>query len=241
VPSDNDKPALLIEWLNRLWLPVTGFIGAVVVIVNFIQLWSGNKGLVTWVTIGLGYIALLFSIWHFAFSKKQSKLVPSLRIIAYPSIAKFAQTTFVIVILVTIISSGILLRKSTPTKIPDSAINPTSTRVQACQGVDIYFEFISSKGQTLIKCPDEKKIVTLSYRETGGLTNLSGQAIGPAITNSKKCEWEWYTNKDSFRQTILSPRENCSFSINLADNVTSIYLKLVSEVNQPFFTLKIRE
>ncbi len=38
----------LLELLKKLWLPVAGFLGAIMLAYNFYQLWLGDQATVTW-------------------------------------------------------------------------------------------------------------------------------------------------------------------------------------------------
>lgn len=108
----------------------------------------------------------------------------------------------------------------------------------ACQGDDIYFQFIDSKAQTLIKCLDERRIITLEHDETTGLVNLSGQIKGSAIDGDDVCDWEWSTNEDTSHHTVNG---DCDFSIELKDNMTEIRIKLIApNIGQYFFVIKIQ-
>ncbi len=59
----------LIEWLKRIWIPVAETIGAIMLIVQFIELWGGNQAIVTWVTASLSLIILVLLLAWVGFSK----------------------------------------------------------------------------------------------------------------------------------------------------------------------------
>ena len=58
----NQNP--FFELIKKLWLPVAGFIGAVLLIYQLIQIWNGDKQTVTWV-IAIVALAvwLIFLAW----------------------------------------------------------------------------------------------------------------------------------------------------------------------------------
>lgn len=49
----------LWEQIKKLWLPISGFIGAITLIVNFYELWLGNKTFVNYVALGLGLVIVI--------------------------------------------------------------------------------------------------------------------------------------------------------------------------------------
>jgi len=59
----------LIEWIKRIWIPVAGFIGAITLIVQFVELWRGNQAIVIWVTASLSLIILILLLVWVGFSK----------------------------------------------------------------------------------------------------------------------------------------------------------------------------
>lgn len=74
------KQPEIIERLKRLWAPAAGFISAVILVVEFFQLWKGDRALVSWATAGLGLLTLLFVLIWIGFSKEnyaKSLLLPT--------------------------------------------------------------------------------------------------------------------------------------------------------------------
>jgi hypothetical protein len=73
-PPDNTNN--LLEFLKKLWLPITGFIGAVTSVYNFYQLWLGDQGTVTCFFAGGGLLVLVITLVWVGFSKKTITLKP---------------------------------------------------------------------------------------------------------------------------------------------------------------------
>src|SRR5689334_19350607 len=66
-PEDKDG---LIRLLNRLWLPVAGFLGAVTLTYNFYKMWLGDQETVTYITAGAGLVVLLISLGFVGFGHR---------------------------------------------------------------------------------------------------------------------------------------------------------------------------
>ena len=67
-PEDKDGP---LELLKKLWLPVAGFVGAIILIVNFIQLWRGDQTTVTYIAAGGGLVILVIALGWVGFKTKE--------------------------------------------------------------------------------------------------------------------------------------------------------------------------
>jgi hypothetical protein len=80
-----DKPDNLWDILKKFWAPITGFIGAVVTVVQFIDLLQGNRDTVSLVTATLGITAIIVSLIFVGFSKIPSPIFSSRQIPRYPN------------------------------------------------------------------------------------------------------------------------------------------------------------
>ena len=113
-----DKPSPdLPELLKRLWAPVAGFVGAVTLIVEFIQLWKGDQATVTWVAAALGLAGLLIALAWVGLSKMASKTLLALperyrtRQPRYPKHYKVARLGLLLILLGTIGAGYFLFRR----------------------------------------------------------------------------------------------------------------------------------
>ena len=62
-----------IEFVKKLWLPIAGFISAVLLIYQLLQIWKGDTQTVTWVVaVAALAVLLIFLIW-FSFFAKSTK------------------------------------------------------------------------------------------------------------------------------------------------------------------------
>lgn len=59
-----------METLKKIWAPVAGFIGAVTLVVQFIQLWKGDQATVTYVFTSLGGILILVGLFWVGIGRK---------------------------------------------------------------------------------------------------------------------------------------------------------------------------
>ncbi len=53
----------LSEILNRIWLPIAGFIGAITLIYNFYKLWQGDQGTLTIITGIVGLVVWVVALF----------------------------------------------------------------------------------------------------------------------------------------------------------------------------------
>lgn len=96
------------EWLKKLWIPIAGFIGAITLIVQFIELWLGNQEVVTWVTAIVSLIALAIFLTWVGFSKSDNTkgfLLPNnskFRLMRFPKSYRYAQAGLVFLMVCTI-------------------------------------------------------------------------------------------------------------------------------------------
>lgn len=60
-----------MDILKKLWTQIVGFIGAVTLVAQFIQLWKGDQATVTYVTAALGAALVLFGLVWVAFGRKK--------------------------------------------------------------------------------------------------------------------------------------------------------------------------
>jgi hypothetical protein len=242
MPLNDNQSSLpierIIDWLRRQWILVAAFIGAVVVIVQFVELWKGNKGLVTWAAMILGYLALLSIIGYIAFAKIISPIDQSRKIPAYPSKVKFAKPAFFIVMLVPIGALGVLLAKPTSTIMPDPGIETSvSTSTSNCQGAEVYLE-LNLLGRLQEKCPLEHNKFVISVDEVGGLPYLlTGRVVDSTGEVDSVCNWEWSINNYITRNEL---DENCNFSIDLRNTATEILIRKLNTEKPILLTIEIR-
>jgi hypothetical protein len=125
----------------------------------------------------------------------------------------------------------------TLTQTPTAPNGPTSAFLTECPGAKIYFKLNLSTGTDQTECPDQQNIIKLEYADIQGLSALSGQAVGSALTSDSICFWSWHTDENITLQDFPSPKGDCSFSIGLTKAVKKVYLQLISDPNRPFFTI----
>lgn len=66
----NDIDKSIIGQLKSAWILIAGLIGAITVVVQFIQLWQGDRATVTWVITGFSFAGLFFALLYVSFSKR---------------------------------------------------------------------------------------------------------------------------------------------------------------------------
>ena len=67
-PDDKDN---LVELLKKLWLPISGFIGAVTLAYNFYKLWLGDQTTVTYIATGVGLAILVITLAWVGFKTQE--------------------------------------------------------------------------------------------------------------------------------------------------------------------------
>ena len=138
-----------------------------------------------------------------------------------------------------------------PTTMPASPFSNSTATMQSisistdkptaeCADVEIYFKLNLSTGVDQIKCPDQHNVVNLEFIEVQELSVLSGKAVALAFSNDTICHWRWRTNENINTQELSSPKGDCSFSITLTKTVSKIYLQLISNSAQPFFSFNLQ-
>lgn len=100
----------LYEYLKKIWLPVTAFIGAATAVYQFIQLWRGDRETVTWVIASLGLAALVVTLLFVSFSKTASSVDPSRRIYRYPRGKRRARGALALLIILVGVAFGWLYK-----------------------------------------------------------------------------------------------------------------------------------
>jgi len=107
----------LSDLFKHLWAPIAAFLGAVTLVVEFIQLWKGDQATVTWVAAGLGLAGLLIALIWVGFSKMDAKTLLALperyrtRQPRYPKYYKVARLGLVLILLGTIGAGYFLSRR----------------------------------------------------------------------------------------------------------------------------------
>ena len=62
--DDPDNKNSFVEFVKRLWIPVAGFIGAILLIYQLVQIWQGDTQITTWITALTGLIVwVVFLVW----------------------------------------------------------------------------------------------------------------------------------------------------------------------------------
>jgi len=116
-PSELKTPVSLSDLLKKLWAPIAAFLGAVTLVVEFIQLWKGDHATVTWVAAGLGLAGLLIALIWVGFSKMNAKTLLALperyrtRQPRYPKHYKLALLLLILILLGTIGAGYFLSRR----------------------------------------------------------------------------------------------------------------------------------
>jgi len=64
------KQSNLSDFIKSLWAPITGLLGAVAAIMQFIQLWKGDQATVTYIVSGLGAASVIVSLLWVGLSKR---------------------------------------------------------------------------------------------------------------------------------------------------------------------------
>ncbi len=113
-----DNLSKLIEWLKNIWVPIIGFISAITVVVQFIELWQGNQTVVAWTVTVLGIIILVSSLIWIGYGRLEKSAnilyVPlnySPKIMQFPRFYKIARLGLLILALCTIGASYFLYNK----------------------------------------------------------------------------------------------------------------------------------
>jgi tetratricopeptide (TPR) repeat protein len=65
-----DNPSDFQDWLKRVWAPIVSLIGTITIIVQFTQLWRGDRAIVTLVFALVGGVLVLAGLSWVGFSKK---------------------------------------------------------------------------------------------------------------------------------------------------------------------------
>ncbi|MCJ7702309.1 MAG: hypothetical protein MUO62_12060 [Anaerolineales bacterium] len=87
------------DLMKKFWAPIVSGIGAITLIVEFIQLYKGDKTVVTWVLVLTGAGLLIAGSAYIAFCKVESPIAAGRKIPCYPRYYK----TFQIITLVSIL------------------------------------------------------------------------------------------------------------------------------------------
>ena len=72
MPEKDEPENTFFEFIKKLWIPVAGFIGAVLLIYQLIQIWKGDTQTVTWVIAIAWLIVWLIFLGWVGFSKATS-------------------------------------------------------------------------------------------------------------------------------------------------------------------------
>ncbi len=110
--EESNETEKAIKFLERLWKPAAGLIAAVTLVVKFIQLWLGNRELVTWVLVTLSYLAFVILLRYVAFSKvtkrRESLPLTTYEELRYPKYYTLARYGLGVMGLALLVSSGLL-------------------------------------------------------------------------------------------------------------------------------------
>lgn len=102
----------LTMFVKSMWALIAGFIGVVTVIVNIAQLWQGNRDLVTYILLIVGYCLLLLALIHVSFVATTLPIVISsgrqARVPLYGGWSKIARAGLVVLITLTLSLGAIL-------------------------------------------------------------------------------------------------------------------------------------
>lgn len=107
-----------LRWIKRVWALIAGFIGAVTLIGQFIEIWKGSQTIYAWITAILGLLVLLSALLWVAFSQISSTnrlILPENKKIfhpQYPSLYKLARLCLLILLISTITAGYFLYQKS---------------------------------------------------------------------------------------------------------------------------------
>jgi hypothetical protein len=131
---------------------------------------------------------------------------------------------------------------NTPTAIvsltPTLAITPTST--PDCSDVQVsYLELDLLTGTSQYP---ENGVIKLTRTDIA--KNLTGRAVLtiPNVAGGCMCKWGWWINGSKSSDNLSKRAENCSFSIDIPDQVTRIQLRLTVDSKQlSLFTIEVSE
>jgi tetratricopeptide (TPR) repeat protein len=96
-PTAQTQWELFLNFIKKLWAIPVGFIGAVTMIAQFIELWRGDQATITYIVIGIAFALLLASLLWVAFAYSTSKILllhnveKTIRSPLFPSANRFAR------------------------------------------------------------------------------------------------------------------------------------------------------
>ncbi len=114
----SSKSVDFFDLAKQLWAPIAGFIGGVILIGKFIELWKGDQTTYTWATAISGFLVLLLAlIWvGFSQSDRPNRLIlPNEHKIfqpRYPSLFRFARFSLLLLVFLSL-GAGFLLFQQT--------------------------------------------------------------------------------------------------------------------------------
>lgn len=111
----------LLKLLKTLWLPVTGFVGAVTLVYNFYQSWRGDQATFTYILSGVGLLVLMIALAWVGFKPATTVKLPFLSsndepltkdIPAYSPIVQYiARLSLILVFVLGLFGIGVLFQR----------------------------------------------------------------------------------------------------------------------------------
>lgn len=244
------KQTDFINWIKSLWAPIAGFISAVTLVVEFFQLWKGDRAVVSWVTTGLGLLTLLFVLIWIGFSKEnyaKSLLLPTnyrTKQPRYPKIFLLARLSIIAFFLAACGAGTLLYNRML------SLGNKTIVLVSNLEGTDPQnyrvTDILITKLEDALKDYDDIVVIGVSDY----ITAQDGSRAARQLGNRYQADyvlWGWYgvTNTNALltlhvenmdhpsylpmeaselsqMQTSISDIENFTLQQNLASQMTAL-------------------
>ena len=184
-----EKDSNMTAWIKRLWAPAAGFIGAVTAIVQFIELWEGDRETVTLVAAGLGLAGLLAVLVYAGVGKQPAPDGAKKRVVRYPKYYKAARGLLAVVVLLAVGAGAWLYQQD---------------RVRVGKFTILVAEFYSSTEDSYAV---NDTLLNEMRRSVGEFEDIEVVAVGQSITEQEGSEaaqalgrkyhadlvlWGWY-------------------------------------------------
>lgn len=244
------------EWLKKIWLPVAGFIGAITLIVQFVELWRGNQEVVTWVTTILSLIVLVSLLIWVGFGKSENTnklLIPenySPRSMQFPKFYRYAQSGLLLLVLFTVGAGYSLYKKTEDSnkKVVVLITNFDGPNSQKYRVTEIILENIYSAlkeyddvelvmSDTTVKSFSEAKNEGKRHNATiviwgwySATNDLARVTIHFDILNSPNTIPSDFMNQETMRDFQIGEFQNYSVQEQLSDEMTFLSLTTVGLV-----------
>ncbi len=217
LPEDKNG---LTEILNRIWMPITGFIGAVTLIYNFYKLWQGDQETVTLITASAGLIIWILLLSWISFSStirddKKTKGKKDKRIPKYKYLHQPAKIALVITLILT--GLGIYSLQQQRQNLANKLIIVIANFDGPEEKYGIRNQLIE-KLNSSINNYDEVKIIPVTETITPSQGSIQARKLGQRY-QADIVLWAWYR-----------PTTNPNFTLHI-ENLSSSELSVLDETN----------